>query len=60
MIAVGEGEADVTVKIGTATATCHVVVIRPEITEVTLNKAEMTLKPGGTGRLSVTVNPSEE
>ena len=58
--AVGEGEADVTVKMGTATATCHVVVIRPEITEVTLNKPEMTLKPGGTGRLSVTVNPSEE
>ena len=26
--AVGEGEADVTVKVGTATATCHVVVTK--------------------------------
>ena len=59
VIAVGEGEATVTVKIGEATASCRVVVSKPRIVGLELNKTELHLNPDGESEICLTVNPTE-
>ena len=55
--AVGEGEADVTVTIGDKFASCHVVVAKPQIETLTLDRTEITLKPDGNSSLSFDIDP---
>ena len=59
--AVKEGEAIITAKAGDKTAECKVVVTKGEVavTEITLNKAELTLEPGQSEVLVATVKPDD-
>lgn len=58
--AIAAGEADVTAVIADTglAATCHVIVT-PAIESMDMSKSSMTMKPGATGTLSVTVSPEE-
>ncbi len=55
--AVGEGETDVILTLGTKTASCHVVVAKPAITGLTLSQTTMELAPDGSGYLYNSVEP---
>lgn len=58
--AVAAGEADITASVvdtGLA-ATCHVIVT-PAIESLDISKSSMTMKPGATNTLSVTVSPED-
>lgn len=58
--AIAAGEADVTAIIADTglAATCHVIVTSA-IESMDMSKSSMTMKPGATGTLSVTVSPEE-
>ncbi len=55
--AVSLGEATITAKCGTATATCKVTVVATSATGVTLDKTQVSLKAGDTSKLTATVSP---
>lgn len=58
--AVAAGEADITATIADTglAATCHVIVT-PAIESMDMSKSSMTMKPGATNTLSVTVSPED-
>lgn len=54
--AVGEGNAEITVKAGDKTAVCQVTVEAKAESRIILNKEQMTLRKGSVGVLAVTAN----
>lgn len=57
--AVGEGETDITLTLGSKSATCHVTVAKPEITGLSLSETEITMKPDEWRSIEYDVTPYE-
>ena len=53
------GNATITAKAGSKTATCQITVVATEVTSVTLNKTTASLRAGETVTLTATVNPDD-
>lgn len=53
-----EGNAEVSVSIGGVTAKCRVTVVKPVVTELTLDEGSLNLKPDDRATLSYNVSPA--